>query len=47
MGYCCERDKEIALGEEISIIDAFKTTEGGTASYITYVIRLGVSITRK
>ena len=42
-GYCCERDKEIAKGEEVSIVDAFKTTEGGTATYITYVIRLGVS----
>lgn len=44
VGYCCERDKEITLGEEISIIDAYKTTEGGTATYITYVIRLGVSV---
>ena len=41
--FCCERDREIARGEEISIIDAYKTTEGGTTSYITYVIRLGVS----
>ncbi len=41
--FCCERDKEIHRGEEISIVDAFKTTEGGKASYITYVIKLGVS----
>jgi len=41
-GFCCDRDKDISRGEEISIIDAFKTTEGGTASYITYVVRIGV-----
>ncbi|KAK8865924.1 sorting nexin-41 [Kwoniella newhampshirensis] len=46
-GYCCERDKEIALGEEVHIVDAFKTTEGGKASYITYVIRLGSNTTRR
>lgn len=43
-GFCCERDREISKGEEISIVDAFKTTEGGKASYITYVIRLGVGL---
>lgn len=43
-GFCCDRDREIHKGEEISIVDAFKTTEGGKASYITYVIRLGVSV---
>lgn len=42
-GFCCDKDREITHGEEISIVDAFKTTEGGKASYITYVIRLGVS----
>lgn len=42
-GYCCERDRQIAQGEDISIIDAFKTTEGGKSAYITYVIRIGVS----
>ena len=41
--FCCDRDREIHRGEEITIIDAFKTNEGGKASYITYVIRLGVS----
>lgn len=41
--FCCERDRQIARGDEISIVDAFKTTEGGKSSYITYVIRLGVS----
>lgn len=41
--FCCDRDKEIHRGEEIGIVDAFKTTEGGKASYITYVIKLGVS----
>ncbi|ORX35967.1 hypothetical protein BD324DRAFT_629706 [Kockovaella imperatae] len=46
-GFCCERDKEIAKGEDVSIIDAFKTTEGGTATYITYVIRLGSHTTRR
>ncbi|WWD17888.1 sorting nexin-41 [Kwoniella shandongensis] len=46
-GYCCERDKEISLGEEVHIVDAFKTTEGGKASYITYVIRLGSNTTRR
>lgn len=43
-GTCCDRDRDISKGEEISIVDAFKTTEGGKASYITYVIRLGVSL---
>lgn len=43
-GPCCDRDREISQGEEISIVDAFKTTEGGKASYITYVIRLGVGL---
>ena len=43
-GFCCDRDREISKGEEISIVDAFKTTDGGKASYITYVIRLGVSV---
>lgn len=43
-GPCCDRDREISQGEEISIVDAFKTTEGGKASYITYVIRLGVRL---
>lgn len=42
-GFCCERDKDISKGEEIHIIDAFKTTDGGKATYITYVIRIGVS----
>lgn len=42
-GFCCERDKEISKGEEIHIVDAFKTTDGGKATYITYVIRIGVS----
>jgi hypothetical protein len=42
-GPCCDKDRDIAKGEEIHIIDAFKTTEGGKASYITYVIQLGVS----
>lgn len=42
-GFCCDKDRDISKGEEISIIDAFKTTEGGKASYITYVIQLGVS----
>lgn len=42
-GFCCDRDREVHKGEEISIVDAYKTTEGGKASYITYVIRLGVS----
>ncbi|OCF42297.1 sorting nexin-41 [Kwoniella heveanensis CBS 569] len=46
-GYCCERDKEISLGEEIHIVDAYKTTEGGKASYITYVIQLGTHTTRR
>jgi hypothetical protein len=40
--FCCERDREIHKGEEVSIVDAFKTTEGGKATYITYVIRIGV-----
>ena len=40
--FCCTRDKEIHRGEEIGIVDAFKTSEGGKASYITYVIKLGV-----
>ena len=43
-GFCCDRDRDIHKGEEISIVDAFKTTEGGKAAYITYVIRLGVSL---
>lgn len=42
-GYCCSIDKDISAGEQVHIVDALKTTEGGTASYITYVIRLGVS----
>lgn len=42
--FCCERDRQIARGDDISIVDAFKTTEGGKSSYITYVIRLGVSL---
>ena len=42
-GPCCDKDRDISKGEEIHIIDAFKTTEGGKASYITYVIQLGVS----
>jgi hypothetical protein len=42
-GFCCDKDRDISKGEEIHIIDAFKTTEGGKASYITYVIQLGVS----
>ncbi|OCF73806.1 sorting nexin-41 [Kwoniella mangroviensis CBS 8886] len=46
-GYCCEKDKEIVLGEEVHIVDAFKTTEGGKASYITYVIQLGTHTTRR
>ncbi len=41
--FCCERDRQIARGDDISIVDAYKTTEGGKSSYITYVIRLGVS----
>ncbi|WWC66257.1 uncharacterized protein I206_100158 [Kwoniella pini CBS 10737] len=45
--YCCSRDKEINLGEQVHIIDAFKTTEGGKASYITYVIQLGTHTTRR
>ena len=43
-GFCCDRDRDIAKGEEVSIVDAYKTTEGGKATYITYVIRLGVSV---
>lgn len=43
IGYCCDIDKDISAGEQVHIADALKTTEGGTASYITYVIRLGVS----
>ncbi|ORY32304.1 hypothetical protein BCR39DRAFT_523841 [Naematelia encephala] len=46
-GFCCERDKQIHEGEEVSIVDAFKTTEGGKASYITYVIRIGSHTTRR
>ncbi|WVQ97451.1 hypothetical protein IAU59_004564 [Kwoniella sp. CBS 9459] len=46
-GYCCERDKEISLGGEIHIVDAYKTTDGGKASYITYVIQLGTHTTRR
>lgn len=42
-GFCCERDREISKGEDIHIVDAFKTTDGGKATYITYVIRIGVS----
>lgn len=42
-GFCCDRDREISQGDEISITDAFKTTEGGKVAYITYVIQLGVS----
>lgn len=42
--FCCDRDRQIARGDDISIIDAYKTTEGGKSSYITYVIRLGVSV---
>lgn len=45
-GPCCDKDRDIAKGEEIHIIDAFKTTEGGKASYITYVIQLGVSTSK-
>ncbi|WWC58736.1 sorting nexin-41 [Kwoniella dejecticola CBS 10117] len=45
--YCCSRDKEISLGEDVHIVDAFKTTEGGKASYITYVIQLGTHTTRR
>ncbi|WWC86255.1 uncharacterized protein L201_001128 [Kwoniella dendrophila CBS 6074] len=45
--YCCDKDKEITLGEEIHIVDAYKTTEGGKASYITYVIQLGTHTTRR
>lgn len=41
--FCCSIDKDISAGEQVHIVDALKTTEGGTASYITYVIRLGVS----
>ncbi|WVW82294.1 hypothetical protein I302_104300 [Kwoniella bestiolae CBS 10118] len=47
MGYCCDKDKAIGLGEEVHIVDAFKTTEGGKASYITYVIQLGSHTTRR
>ena len=43
-GFCCDRDRAIAKGEDVSIVDAYKTTEGGKATYITYVIRLGVSV---
>ncbi|WVR05886.1 sorting nexin-41 [Kwoniella sp. DSM 27419] len=46
-GYCCERDKAISLGEEVHIVDAYKTTEGGKATYITYVIQLGSHTTRR
>ncbi|WVQ85608.1 sorting nexin-41 [Cryptococcus sp. DSM 104549] len=46
-GYCCERDKEITLGEQVHIVDAFKTSEGGKATYITYVIRMGAHTTRR
>ncbi|EIW72453.1 hypothetical protein TREMEDRAFT_25756 [Tremella mesenterica DSM 1558] len=46
-GFCCDRDKDINGGEEISIVDAFKTTEGGKASYITYVVKLGNHTTRR
>ncbi|BEI84660.1 hypothetical protein CcaverHIS002_0500610 [Cutaneotrichosporon cavernicola] len=45
--FCCERDRQIARGDDISIVDAYKTTEGGKSSYITYVIRLGTYTTRR
>ncbi|WOO79029.1 Sorting nexin-41 [Vanrija pseudolonga] len=45
--FCCDRDRQISGGDEISIVDAFKTTEGGKTSYITYVIRLGSSTVRR
>jgi hypothetical protein len=41
--FCCERDRQIVRGDEISIVDAFKTSDGGKTSYIAYSIRLGVS----
>ncbi|WVN85437.1 sorting nexin-41 [Cryptococcus depauperatus CBS 7841] len=46
-GWCCAIDKEISLGEEVHVVDAVKTTEGGTASYITYVIRIGTHTVRR
>ncbi|OWT41151.1 sorting nexin-41 [Cryptococcus neoformans Bt1] len=47
IGYCCDIDKDISAGEQVHIVDALKTTEGGTASYITYVIRLGTHTVRR
>ncbi|GFZ43511.1 Sorting nexin-41 [Saitozyma sp. JCM 24511] len=46
-GFCCERDRQIHHGDEISIVDAFKTTDGGKSSYITYLIQLGSSTVRR
>lgn len=43
-GFCCDRDREISNGGEVYIVDAIKTSDGGKGSYITYVIRLGVSL---
>ncbi|TYJ52834.1 sorting nexin-41 [Cryptococcus floricola] len=45
--FCCGIDKDISLGEQVHIIDAIKTNEGGTASYITYIIRVGTHTTRR
>ncbi|KIR30309.1 sorting nexin-41 [Cryptococcus deuterogattii 99/473] len=45
--FCCSIDKDISAGEQVHIVDALKTTEGGTASYITYVIRLGTHTVRR